>query len=686
MPDKIISFDFHKDTQGWELISSPNQSNSDSMLKFESRENKTILKKQFDKPVNFDFFEIRLMVTRGKYFNVNLFSGDKKISSLKIKHALTRKITAYEIPVGKAKNITSIEIYPSDKSCSAAIDYIRLSHQRTKSDIKRDIRDSIRVHPPARLTTSIHIPPKAYLYFGYGIRPTAWGKPGQGVRFKVIAEHHDKRTLLFEDFLDPQYKKNERKWYDKLINLEDFAKKDVKICFETSADKQQTKYFELSDYAVVSNPVIFSSKNKKPNIIIVGIDTLRADHLGCYGYSLNTSPAIDFIAKNGALFEQAISQSSWTLPSFTSIFTGLYPFNHKVEHQSDILNPKVPTLQKTLGSLGYFTAAYTNGGYITKWLDWDKGFDVFVQNNHHGGGNHSFSFADYKEQLFKFLSQKNLPPFFLFIHSYDCHAYYDSAPEIYRQMFTSNYYKDTNNLKKRRFADYYLKKVADKVTKEDTEHIIGLYDSEIRYFDNLLKEMINLLKKQKLMQNTYIIITSDHGEEFKDHGSFGHNHTLYNELVHIPLIIQGPGIPRKTRIKEKVRSIDIFPTIFDIIGVHNKINSFNIDGITLMPLINNTAQQNYLPCLSKDWNKFSIRTDKWTQITTEKSSKLFDSETDSKEQTNIIDKNKNISENLQQKYFEIKKNSAQFHKKNVSSKTVIDKKARQELKSLGYIN
>ena len=134
--------------------------------------------------------------------------------------------------------------------------------------------------------------------------------------------------------------------------------------------------------------------------------------------------------------------------------------------------------------------------------------------------------------------------------------------------------------------------------------------------------MINLLKEQNLMKNTYIIITSDHGEEFKDHGSFGHNHTLYNELVHVPLIIQGPGIPKKTRIADKVRLIDIFPTIFDLLGVHNKISSFNIDGISLMPLINNSGEQNYLPCLSKDWNKFSIRTDKWTQITTETNSEL----------------------------------------------------------------
>ena len=188
-------------------------------------------------------------------------------------------MVAYEIPVGNLKNITSIEIKPSDQSCSTAINYIRLSNQRTKSDIKRDIRDSIRLYPPSTFTTQIHVPSHSFLYFGYAIRPTAWKKPGQGVLFRVFAECDNNRTLLFEDFLDPQYKKNERKWYDTVVSLEKFAKKDVTIYFETSADQQQTKNFKFSDYAVFASPVIFSSKNKKPNIIIIGIDTPKGRSL-----------------------------------------------------------------------------------------------------------------------------------------------------------------------------------------------------------------------------------------------------------------------------------------------------------------------------------------------------------------------------------------------------------------------
>ncbi|MCD6460619.1 sulfatase [bacterium] len=618
------------------------------------------------------------MVTNGKYFYINLTANGKKKYSIKVKHDKTGKTLSYEIPIKQFKNITAVEINFSDKLCSVTVDYIKLSSQRTKSDINSDIRDSIRVYPPYRFSIAVNLPKAPYLYFDYAIRNSAWDKSGQGVLFRIFAEHNNKRIMLFEDFLDPQYKKNERRWFDKVINLKKFAKKNITLSFETSADKQ-AENFALSDYAVFSNPVIFSSKNKKPNIILIGIDTLRADHLGCYGYLRRTSPTIDSIAKNGVLFEQVICQSSWTLPSFTSIFTGLYPFNHNVERQSDIINEKIPTLQKTLSSLGYFTAAYTNGGDISKRLGWDRGFDVFIQNNHHGEDTNSFSFKDYKKQLFDFLSQKKLPPFFLFIHTYDCHAYYDCAPNIYKQMFTNINYKDIHNLKKQRFSDSFLKKNADTITKEDTNHIIGLYDSEIRYIDSLLKEMINLLKKQNLLKNTFIIITSDHGEEFKDHNSFGHNHSLYNELVHVPLIIQGPGIPKNIRIDTKVRSIDIFPTVFDMLGIKNKINSLHIDGLSLMPLIKGDGQMNYLPCISKDWNKFSIRTDKWTQITTKKSSELFNSIDDPKEQKNIIDKNKNIARNLQRKYFEIKKSSSEFHTANSSSKAVINKKVRREL-------
>ncbi|MCP4676351.1 MAG: sulfatase-like hydrolase/transferase [Deltaproteobacteria bacterium] len=363
-----------------------------------------------------------------------------------------------------------------------------------------------------------------------------------------------------------------------------------------------------------------------PNIVLFSIDTLRADHLGVYGYSKKTSPHIDGFAKDAIRFKRAISQAPSTAPGHMSIFTGLMPLVHRVSNfkddgSADSLSTKIPTLIESLQEHGYFTFGFMGGGNVDASLGFDRGFLLYTREltsynwikMHRSskdlrGVRHAIEMSNERER-----------PFFLFLHHYVCHSPYMSAPKEYRKRFLEG--KRVKGLPEGISDDAMFKfaeefdRIPSKWTKrqvlfkifgqraqhfwrdvdlgqaDQNAHIQALYDSGVAYSDYLFNKVTEVLKEHGVYENTIIVLLSDHGEEFFEHGGKEHGR-LFIEHLHVPLIIKFPNSAKvESRVvEESVRTIDVLPTIFDYLKLPV---GHPIQGESFMPLV--TGKGKYAP-------------------------------------------------------------------------------------------
>jgi arylsulfatase A-like enzyme len=309
-------------------------------------------------------------------------------------------------------------------------------------------------------------------------------------------------------------------------------------------------------------------------IILISLDTLRADHLGAYGYHRNTSPSIDALAKESVVFERAVVQSPWTLPSHMSIMTSLYPSFHGLTDKDTFLSlsDEYVTLAELLKKGGYKTAAFTDGGFVSAKFGFDRGFDTYYDQ---GGGIKAIL-----PKAKKWLDLLKSEPFFLFIHCYDIHSPYNPPPP-YNTMFHDFPYTG-KVIPSNRMLTSLLNNRLD-INIDDVNHIIAFYDGGIRYTDTMIGEFLSYLNDRGLYDNSLIILTSDHGEEFYEHGSILHWQLYFKPDLHVPLIMHVPEFStREIRVEKLVRSIDLLPTILDIAGLPNHRQA---QGRSLLPLI-----------------------------------------------------------------------------------------------------
>ena len=317
------------------------------------------------------------------------------------------------------------------------------------------------------------------------------------------------------------------------------------------------------------------------NVILIGIDTLRADHLGCYGYGRDTSPTIDGLAKRGTLFKNAFSQAPITSPSFMSIMTSLYPTYHGV---TDFMgacgargrvytaDPSIPTLAEILKKNNYRTGAFTEGGQLYGKLGFEKGFDYYSMNPNQ---LHRPEGSIQEDEIFYWLKEYRRENFFLFFHTYAVHSPW-MAPKSYWELFENgneahfslkDFLNDPETPLMSQidlYPNFYQK--INRWIPADIEYVKALYDGGLRYVDDFIGKMMAQLSELGVLSNTIVVITADHGEEFMDHGRLTHNQ-LYDELLHVPLIILGPSTPEKVLVDQIVRSIDILPTVLDLLGI-----------------------------------------------------------------------------------------------------------------------
>jgi arylsulfatase A-like enzyme len=297
-------------------------------------------------------------------------------------------------------------------------------------------------------------------------------------------------------------------------------------------------------------------------IVLISIDTLRADHLGCYGYPRETSPFLDQLAARGARFEQAISPSSWTLPSHASMLTGLYPSSHRAVDAASSIAPSAVTVAELLRGEGFATGAVVTSWFVSANYGFDRGFDWFqdLDQTAHEKAGKTVDAREVVDLAEEWLEARADQRFFLFLHLYDTHYTYNPPPP-YRELFATDY---KGPRRKYRRYKYYKRSPP---TAERLAFEMSMYDGEIRYVDDQLARLYGILDRLGLQENTLIIVTSDHGEEFGERGSWGHGHTLFEEQVHVPLLVAGPGIEGPQTIAAQVGLVDLPPTLLELVDL-----------------------------------------------------------------------------------------------------------------------
>ena len=306
----------------------------------------------------------------------------------------------------------------------------------------------------------------------------------------------------------------------------------------------------------------------RPNIILISLDTVRSDHVSCYGYPRTTTPTLDRLAQEGAFFKNTVSRSPWTLPAHMSIMTGLPPSMHQVEERMQALPKGIITLAQVLKNKEYNTGGFAASHLLDKSYGFSRGFDHYVVMHQEQG-------AKVTESALKWLSTIDVKKdhFFLFLHYFDPHWPYNPPKEfgeIFGVKSEDNKYGDWQYLKQFSYQE-------NPMPPEIKNKITALYDAEIRYADFQVNVIVDFLETNQLMNNTIVIICSDHGEEFKEHGSFGHGHSFYAEVIDVPLIMYyPPKIKPGTVVSQPVVTSDFPRTVLKLANIPSP-KQFHID-------------------------------------------------------------------------------------------------------------
>jgi arylsulfatase A-like enzyme len=314
----------------------------------------------------------------------------------------------------------------------------------------------------------------------------------------------------------------------KRISLEKFAKKRVRLVLETGG----------SGLGAWIDPCLLSFPSRPRTVLIVVFDTLRADHVSAYGYSRRTTPALDGLAKDSMLYTRAFSPSSWTLPAHVSLFSGRDVLGHGVIAPESVIPADLPLLAEKMQADGYITVALTGGGFVDDHFGFSRGFQTYASRPD----------DIYQQRASEFLCRAFLAraadlagqDLFIFLHTYQMHAPY-KAPEPFHQAFRpgaeARIKHVAGNLRRPRGSTPVLPPAEE----AERQKIIDLYDGSILYSDQkLLQPVLDYLRASGRYDDALLVVLADHGEEFFDHGDWEHGHSLYQELIRIPLVVKMP--------------------------------------------------------------------------------------------------------------------------------------------------
>ncbi len=395
---------------------------------------------------------------------------------------------------------------------------------------------------------------------------------------------------------------------------------------------------------------------RRLNLVLVTIDTLRPDRLGCYGYKKAATPNLDRLAAGGALFENAVTHAPLTAPSHASIFTSTYPTVHKVRDTGGfVLQTEHPTLAELLQRQGWATAAFVGASVLKKGFGFDRGFGVYDDRmpkpDPRSAGTEfpERRAGEVVDRAVEWLNGQAGQPYFLWVHVFDPHSPYD-PPAPFREQYRGS-----------------------------------LYDGEVAYTDRELGRLFDAVGRKSGTGNTLIAVLSDHGESLSEHGEYSHGVFVYDATLRIAWLMSGPGVPKGMRLKPQARAIDVLPTLVDLVGAKPVAG---VQGASLAPAIKGkqvpekwSYAESLYPKINMGWAELrAIRTNRWKYIRAPKP-ELYDLAQDPGETTNVIASHPAEFRDLESKL----KTVAGRDTEKVEA-APLDQRTMSELKSLGYLS
>lgn len=362
----------------------------------------------------------------------------------------------------------------------------------------------------------------------------------------------------------------------------------------------------------------------RPNIVFLSADSLGANHLHCYGYERKTSPTIDSLARGGVLCQQMICPVIPTMPSYTTLYTGQHPINHGiVSHPCDNeLDREAPFLPWQLLRNGYTTCAVDSLMRTRLWFG--RGYEYYIDpSQRHTMLYLSSTCEELNARAIPWIESHAQESFFLFMHYWDPHWPFH-PPQRYRHLFyEGDNPTDPNNHSLDAWWSHPLGlaarntwlRTADGLIT-DADYVEALYDQEIRYFDDGVAQIVDVLERTGLMDNTILIVTGDHGESMTEHGIFFDHHGLYDNTIRVPFVAYGPGLlPAGRELPQMLQVSDIAPTLLDAASVEIP---FDMDGESFWPLLTGASDEGghqQVISLESTWqSKWSLRTDEYKFI------------------------------------------------------------------------
>jgi arylsulfatase A-like enzyme len=402
-------------------------------------------------------------------------------------------------------------------------------------------------------------------------------------------------------------------------------------------------------------------REDRPNVIVITIDTLRADHLGCYGHEKIKTPNIDRLAEEGVLFTQCIAAAPITLPSHASIMTGTYPIYHGVHDNGTFrLDGRFTTLAEVMKDAGYQTGAFVSSFPLSSRFGLDQGFDHYDDRFQPDARAPTVLFPERKgaettTEALNWLESKKDNPFFLWVHYFDPHQRCE-PPEPF---FTE--YKD------------------------------NLYGGEIAFVDAQVGTLAQYLKDNNLYENTVIVVTSDHGESLGEHNELTHMIFTYDATMHVPLIFRIPEAKiSKRKVTELVRGIDIMPTLLDLLGLDD--SGSDVQGQSLISLYRGEEETERVAYIESEgpthhfnWASLrGIRTDRYKYIEAPKP-ELYDLQADPRELTNLYRDERAKSREFREMLNRVLEDYSYQDLSDLSNRAKMDRESLDKLQSLGYI-
>ncbi len=462
------------------------------------------------------------------------------------------------------------------------------------------------------------------------------------------------------------HNENQNEFDCKLINRREFIKKTAVGAGLVAATMAMPGFMLGKAEAIDLSQI--PMKYKDYNVIFVSFDALQAAHVGSLGYARDVTPTIDAIAKEGFSFANTISTASWTVPASMTWFTGVYPSEHRLTNKFAVFNPPnnvlsnlkklspdLMTLAEVLKNNGYATGGFTGNAGVNGFFGYDQGFDTYFYEKGKFG---SMGVSIPKAQ--EWLKDNGKKKFFMFLHGYDIHG--QGIPEggfDYR-FVDKGYDKRYTGSKEEQEAlrEEGLEKGETTLREEDIRFWRAIYDEKIQRTDALFKKFLVDFEKTGLMDKTLFVLTSDHGTEFHEHKRFDHGFSLYDELIHVPLVIKLPGQKAGRVINDQVSSIDVMPTILDLLDVQMPEKAKNqIRGASLTPALKGSKVAKDV-FFETDYRLYTFKrgiqtVDGWKLIYTmeNKGRELYNVKKDPGEKVNLAEKEPRKAYELEQRLF-----------------------------------